>query len=92
MAERKMTRSDFINRMMQDDACYIYYTDNNHIMHFISDTPADAVTDDECFTTNFYDALLIDFKYAAKLKFLCDFLFDNRVHHIVRMRTRVEWL
>ena len=92
MAERKMTRIDFINRMMQDDACYIYYTDDNHIMHFISDNPADDVTDAECFTTNLNDALLIDVRYAEKLKFLCDFLFDNRVHHIARMHTSVEWL
>lgn len=92
MAERKMTRADFMNSMMQDDACYIYYTDKNHIMHFISDNPAAEATNDECFTTNFYDALLIDVKYAEKLKFLCDFLFDNRVHHIARIHTSVEWL
>lgn len=92
MAERKMTRSDFMESFEQDFACYIYYTDKNHIMHFISDNPAADVTDGECFTTNVNDALLIDAVYAEKLKFLCDFLFDNRVHHIVRMRTHVEWL
>lgn len=92
MADRKMTRSDFMESMMQDDACYIYYTDKNHIMHFISDNYADDATDAECFTTNLREALLIDVAYAEKLKFLCDFLFDNRVHHIARMHTSVEWL
>ena len=92
MASRKMTRSDFMDSFEQDYACYIYYTDKNHVMHFISDNPAHDITDAECFTTDVNEALLIDITYAEKLKFLCDFLFDNRVHHIVQLHTRVEWL
>lgn len=88
----KMTRSDFMHCMVQDDACYVYYTDKNHIMHFISDNAADDVTDSVCFTTNLNDALLMHITDAAKIKILCDFLFDNRVHHIVRMHTSVEWV
>lgn len=87
-----MTRSDFKASFEQDDACYIYYTDKNHIMHFISDNYADDVTDSACFTTNINDALLVHVTYAKRLKFLCDFLFDNHVHHIARMHTSVEWV
>ena len=89
MASREMTRSDFADSFEQDCACYIYYTDKHHIMHFISDNPAG---DDACFTTNLAEALLIDVSYAEKLKFLCDFLFNNRVHHIARIHISVEWL
>lgn len=92
MTSRKMKPADFVDSFEQDDACYIYYTDKNHIMHFISDNYGADVTDPECFTTNVNEALLIDIRYAEKLKFLCDFLFDNRVHHIARMHTSVEWL
>lgn len=88
----KMTRADFMKSMEQDDACYIYYTDKNHIMHFISDNAADDVADSACFTTNLNNALLMHIADAAKIKILCDVLFDNHVHHIVRMHSRVEWV
>lgn len=87
---QKLTRADFIEAMEQDEACYIYYTDSNGYMHFLCDNPSES--DEENFCAHIADALLCSNKYARKLKFLCDFLFDNRVHHIVRMHTRVEWL
>ena len=92
MSERKMTRAEFMNCLNQEDMCYVYYTDKKHIMHFISDNPADDVTDAECFTTSLDNALLMEYTYAEKLKFLCDYLFDNRVHHVVRIYTSVVWL
>lgn len=89
------TMSDFMDTFNQDDACYIYYMDEELHMHFIAD--ADCVNmdasdlNDAVYTDNLSDAVLCSYEQAKTLVFLCDYLFDNR-HHIVRIHSYVEWL
>lgn len=97
MAEKTM--SDFAEMFNQDDACYIYYVDKKLRMHFLSDANSvnlDAsdlhALHDTIYTDNLSDAVLCTYEQAKTLKFLCDYLFDFHVHHIVRIRSSVEWL
>lgn len=93
MAGRTMI--DFTDTFNQNDACYIYYMDEELRMHFLAD--ADCVNmdasdlNDAVYTDNLSDAVLCSYEQAKTLVFLCDYLFSNW-HRIVRIHSYVEWL
>lgn len=90
------TMCQFNDTFNQDDACYIYFLDYDLRMKFLSD--CDSVNldasdlNDAIYTDNLSNAVLCTYEQAKTLKFLCDYLFDSHVHHIVRIRSSVEWL
>ena len=89
------TMADFMDIFNQDDACYIYFLDNDLSMKFLADIDSvnlDASDlNDAIYTDNMSDAVLCTHEQAKTLKFLCDYLFDNK-HYIVRVHSHVEWL
>lgn len=82
------TRHEFEEAMTQDDACYVYYTDDEHNMHFVADEIYPSYTD------SLTDAFLFHEVEAYTIKFLFDLVYSDVpiVHHIVKMKTQVEWM
>lgn len=80
------TRAEFEEAMSQDRACYVFYTDKEHNMHYVADV-AESI-----YTESLKDAFLFTESEAYAIKFLFDFISDDIVHHIVKLHTKVEWL
>lgn len=89
------TRAEFSEHFNQHDACYIYILDADSNMHFLADADSvDYDASDLCdaiYVDNLGEAVLCSYEQAKTLKFLCDYLFDLHVHHIVCIHSSVEW-
>lgn len=84
------TRAEFDKEMSQDEACYVYYTDEDYNMHFVADDVYPRHTD------TLKDAFLFTEVEARAVKFLFDIIYGDEgeefIHHIVKLHTKVEWL
>lgn len=81
-----MSLSEFTDIVSHAVGCYIYFRDESESMHFVVDKYCELG-----FCSNIEDALVCYEDEAVAIKDICNSLFPDRVFHIVKLSTIVEW-